>query len=122
MNFSSLSYWLSPSWITLYLFVGICFYLYGRSLAEKRHEEACREAERSWPEVRGTVFSMASESALPQVIVEVPKGPQCGRYHVNVTARMRDGLSIGQDLVCRVGRHPGDRISAPLRCIIVKVL
>jgi hypothetical protein len=41
---------------------------------------------------------------------------------VEVTAQMRHGLSIGQELICRVGRHPGDRVSAPLRCVIERVL
>jgi hypothetical protein len=122
MNFPSFPHWLSPGWIALYIFVGAAFYLYGNALARQRYERDCRNAERDWPEVRGTVFSIANNSALPQVIVEVAKGPQCGRYRVEVTARMRDGLSIGQELICRVGRHPGDRVSAPLRCVIERVL
>lgn len=120
MNFYSLPHWLSPSWIILSIFVGICFYLYGRALAEKRYEEACREAERGWPEVRGTVFSR--ERDRPEIVVEVSTGHLRGRYRAPVSLSLASGCEIGQPLICRIGRHPGDRISAPLRCVIERML
>jgi hypothetical protein len=122
MNFPSFPHWLSPVWIALYFFVGVAFYLYGNALARRRRERDCREAERIWPEVRGVVFSMAHASSPQQIVVEVPKGPYRGQYRVSVTAQMWRSLSIDQELICRVGRHPGDRVSAPLRCVIERVL
>lgn len=122
MNTSLVPQWLSPGWIALGALICVAIYLHHRSSVDRqRHERACREAEGRWPQVRGLVFSFAN-SALPQIVIEVPRGPQRGKYLVEVSASQRDKLTIGQELVCRIGHHPGDRVTAPRRCIFEQAL
>ncbi len=122
MILATIPHWLSPGWLAFYVFVCVCAWLYGNALARERHQRKCRAAECNWPEARGTVFSLAHTSPSRQIVVEVPKGPHRGQYRVNVTAKMWYSLSIDQELICRVGRHPGDRVSDPLRCVIERIL
>lgn len=123
MNLATLPYWLSPGWLAFYLFACVCAWLYGKALARERHERECRAAERKWPEVRGNVFSCdRGLKGAPEMVVDVPTGPLRGKYRVPISLSLASGCEIGQPLICRVGRHPGDRVSAPLRCVIEQML
>ena len=123
MDLSSLPQWLSPVWIAFYLFVGAAAWLYGNALTRKRHARDCREAERQWLTLRGSIFSCdRSPKNQPEVVVEVSTGPLRGKYRAPVSLSLASGCEIGQPLTCRIGRHPGDRVSDPMRCVIERML
>lgn len=126
MNLATLPYWLSPGWLLFYLAIGACVFIAGYSISRQRdrarREAARRAAERTWPESRGVITACPMGPNGPEVTVSVPCGPQRGVYRVQFSTVPATGCKIDQEVVCRIGRYPDDRIENPLRCVITQVL